>query len=180
MAFGDSLAEALREISELKRVVANMMRIGTVHAIDPAKGTVRLKYGEANGQPILGPEIPWMEQGGALKSWKPPAVDQLMISFNPVGDQRQGMALNAAFSNQNAAPSSKGDENVLTFGPWRITLDGGKLKVVGPTVEVTGDVKVTGNVDFSGGYVKSNGKRIDDTHKHVGVQPGGGQTGTPA
>lgn len=172
MSFGDSLAEALREISELKRVIANMMRIGTVHAIDPAKGTVRLKYGEVNGQPILGPEIPWMEQGGALKSWKPPAVGQTMMSFNPVGDQRQGMAFNGAFSNQNAAPSANGNENALTFGPWRITLDAGKLKVTGPEIEVTGNVKIAGDVDFSAGYVKSNGKHIDDTHGHVTAPPG--------
>lgn len=42
----------------------------------------------------------------------------------------------------------------------------------------TGDHTTTGNVNFIG-QVSANGKRIDDTHTHSGVQPGGGNTGTP-
>ncbi|GGC90267.1 phage baseplate assembly protein domain-containing protein [Chelatococcus reniformis] len=34
-------------------------------------------------------------------------------------------------------------------------------------------------VDITGGYVKHNGRMIDATHRHDGVQPGGGNTGEP-
>lgn len=37
-------------------------------------------------------------------------------------------------------------------------------------------VTITGNLIING-QVTANGKRIDDTHKHSGVQTGGGQTG---
>lgn len=37
-------------------------------------------------------------------------------------------------------------------------------------------IVVTGNLTING-QVTANGKRIDDTHKHSGVQTGGGQTG---
>lgn len=38
-------------------------------------------------------------------------------------------------------------------------------------------IKIDGNVDFSGGTITHNGKTIDSTHKHSGVQPGGGNSG---
>lgn len=34
-------------------------------------------------------------------------------------------------------------------------------------------------VDFTNGYVKVNGKKIDDTHTHRDVEPGGGVSGVP-
>lgn len=34
-------------------------------------------------------------------------------------------------------------------------------------------------VDFAGGYIKHNGKRIDAQHKHEQVQPGAGVSGIP-
>lgn len=38
-------------------------------------------------------------------------------------------------------------------------------------------IKISGNVDFSGGTVTHDGKVVDSTHKHGGVTPGGGQSG---
>lgn len=35
-------------------------------------------------------------------------------------------------------------------------------------------------VDIAGGYLKVNGVRVDDTHVHGGVIPGGGNTSVPA
>lgn len=40
------------------------------------------------------------------------------------------------------------------------------------------DLAVNGNTTFNG-QVTANGKRIDETHTHSGVQTGGGNTGTP-
>lgn len=34
-------------------------------------------------------------------------------------------------------------------------------------------------VDFSGGYIRHNGKNIGDVHVHGGVEPGAGDTATP-
>ncbi|MGH8709744.1 MAG: Gp138 family membrane-puncturing spike protein [Burkholderiales bacterium] len=55
-----------------------------------------------------------------------------------------------------------------------------KVMLSAPEFEVTADtIKIMGNVEFSGGSVKSNGKRIDDTHMHSGVDPGAGISGPP-
>ena len=40
-------------------------------------------------------------------------------------------------------------------------------------------MSISGNTQFSG-QVSANGHRIDDTHRHTGVQPGAGNTGSVA
>jgi len=180
MLYGQEYADLLREVGEIKRVIANMIKVGTVAEVDAEKGTVRLQYGERDGKPLLGPEVVWQEQGGKFKGWVPPSVGQIMTTINPAGDQSLGMAVNGGFSGLNAAPSVSGDETVFTYGPWRITLDDEGLRIEGPKIQVTGDVEIVGNADFSQGRVTSNGKRIDDTHVHTGVMSGASLTGTPS
>jgi phage baseplate assembly protein gpV len=181
MALEDTLADLMREVAELKRIVPNLITTGTVAEVDAERGTVRLQYGEdADGKAILGPAIPWQEQGGAFRSFVPPSVGQIMTAINPVGDPRQGMAVNGAFSNHYPAPGNKADENAFAFGPWKISLSGGVLNIEGPRLKVKGNVEIEGNADFSNGHVKSNGKHIDSTHRHTDVMPGPALTGTPS
>ena len=47
-----------------------------------------------------------------------------------------------------------------------------EVRITAPTVTIEGDTTFTGTVT-------ANGKRIDETHTHSGVEPGGGNTGTP-
>jgi phage baseplate assembly protein gpV len=170
--YGDTIAQLLREVAELKRILPNLVKRGVVHEVDAKNWRVRLNYAAEGEQPILGPWVPWKEHGGAIKSWLPPSDGQAATTINPVGDQRQGEAWPSGFTDQNKQPSEKGDENVITFGPWRITLDGDVLSITGPKIKVKGDIEIAGNADFKDGHVKSNGKHIDDTHGHVSAPPG--------
>ncbi len=54
-----------------------------------------------------------------------------------------------------------------------ITYKGGMTGSGGVGAEITGDFKT------SGGVLTHNGKNVGDTHKHNGVQTGGGNTGNP-
>lgn len=51
-----------------------------------------------------------------------------------------------------------------------------KLQITAPETAIESNVTVTGNTVFNG-TVTANGKRIDETHKHTGVQSGGSTTG---
>lgn len=53
----------------------------------------------------------------------------------------------------------------------------GSGAIDGQTMQMNGPMQFTGNAAFSGGSVTHNGKDIGATHKHGGVQAGGGQTG---
>ena len=44
-------------------------------------------------------------------------------------------------------------------------------------MQMNGPMKFVGNAQFDGGSVTHNGKDIGNTHKHSGVQTGGGNTG---
>jgi len=83
----------------------------------------------------------------------------------------------------NAAPAQfvrLDDEGVTITAaaglPVTINAPGG-VTIDAPTVSMSGDLAVTGKVTTGAGST-FNGKDFD-THKHSGVQPGGGQSGPP-
>lgn len=51
-----------------------------------------------------------------------------------------------------------------------------KLQITAPETAINSNLTVTGNTVFNG-QVSANGKRIDETHKHTGVQSGGSTSG---
>jgi len=64
------------------------------------------------------------------------------------------------------------------------------LEATAPTTKIVSEVTIDGSLTVNGtatlngdidstGTITNNGKRIDSTHTHNGVQPGGGNTGTP-
>lgn len=63
-----------------------------------------------------------------------------------------------------------GAENVTGM----VTVTGGVAISGGTGTTAT----ITGNLDTTG-TIRNNGKSIDSTHSHSGVQPGGSNTGTP-
>jgi phage baseplate assembly protein gpV len=178
MSLEHVLNQLLARIAGLERRIANMIRHGPVDSVDPSKGTARLLFKESGGKKFLSPPVPYSQMAGALKIHAPPSVGQQLTMICPNGDAKQGLILPCTWSNQNSSPSSKGDENMLTFGPWTISLDGSKLKITGPDVEVTGNVKVTGNVTTFGD-LRNNNKDVGSSHTHKGVMPGSGLTGVP-
>jgi len=169
----------LARIAALEHRVAQMMQHGPVAQVDAAKGRVRLRLGGSDEQPLLGPWIPYAQQAGALKIHSPPTVGQQMVAFSPGGEPRQAIAVASTWSDQNQAPSDKGDENVITFGPWRIEMKSGAVNITGPKIKITGDVEITGSADVNGGTLKHDGKNVGKNHKHSGVQAGAAQTGDP-
>jgi phage baseplate assembly protein gpV len=180
----DALVELFRRFADLERRVNNGSRHGTVAEVDASKGRMRLKVGDGDGgEPFLSPWVPYAQTAGALKVHAPPSVGQQMTLLSPTGDMRQGIAIPMTWSDTNQAPSDKGDENVITFGPFRIELTSGKLKVTGPEIEfITGGHSQKWNGSGStlaGGRVEHDGKNIGSDHIHGGVLTGGAKTDVP-
>lgn len=188
------LVELAARVAEIERRYSGTMRHGTVEEVDPAKQAVRLNLGkDVDGKPFLSPWVPYAQIAGALKVHTPPSKGQQFTMLAPTGDWQQAVALPMTWSNQNKSPSSKGDENVITYGNVALTLKDDLTKVVvgGTDFEVTGDhVKATiGGVSvvisgdgmaIAGGRVTHNGKNIGSTHIHGGVVSGGDLTDVPA
>lgn len=137
--------DLLRRIPEIERRVRNMMRYVTVAEVDAAKGLVKLKDdGEDPDQTLETDWVPWMEQAGQTKTWTPPSVGQPMMLFSPSGNIADAIALAGRFSNQNAQPSQKGDENMVTIGGTTITTSGDKVHIKSATIVLEGDVHLGG------------------------------------
>lgn len=76
-------------------------------------------------------------------------------------------------------------EKVHVVGMQEVHVEAPTVRIGATTVIISADdtiinsnLAVNGDTTFTGS-VTANGKAIDDTHTHGGVQPGGGNTGTP-
>jgi len=118
-----------REVAELKRVIANMVKTGTVAKVE--ERGYRVSFGQdENGKPILSPWYPHPENGGKLKTFFPLSEGQTVTTLNPMGDARQGTILRGGgFSDQNPAPGFKIDENGFTFGGYTFKLKGDAVEI---------------------------------------------------
>lgn len=188
------VAELAARIAELERRFSGVMRHGTVEEIDTGRHRVRLNFGgDIDGKLFLSPWVPYAQIAGALKVHTPPSKGQQFTALAPNGDWQQAVALPMTWSDENKSPSSKGDENVLTFGNVTATIkdDLCEVAVGAATLKLTSaavTIKVGGvNIEVSdagvaivGGKVSHDGKNIGATHIHGGVIPGGGLTDVPA
>lgn len=176
--------EAFRRIAELERRADGTVKQGPVAEVDPKAGTVRIRLNEEGAEePFLSPPIPYAQMAGALKVHAPPSVGQQMTIISGAGDFRQGLAVPMTWSNKNASPSDKGDENVLTFGSVKIEMRGEEIVVTVPTLKFDCDgvtVEVSGSgVTINGGRVEHDGKNIGSSHTHGGIERGGSDTNPP-
>jgi phage baseplate assembly protein gpV len=188
------VVELAARIAELERRFSGVMRHGTVEEVDAGKQRVRLNFGkDMGGEPFLSPWVPYAQIAGALKVHTPPSKGQQFTALSPNGDWQQAVALPMTWSDQNKSPSSKGDENVLTYANVTVTIKDDLSKVVvgaaslnvasaAVTIKVGGvNVEITdAGVAITGGKVTHDGKNIGSTHIHGGVVPGGGVTDVPA
>lgn len=170
------IARMQREIAELGRKQANMVRSGKVLEVDPVLQRVKIDLGD-EGNPMPSPWIRWSERAGARKTWNPPSAGELMTVMSPSGEiSGKSLAVHGGFTDDNPAPSGDGDAFVFTLGELTLTATGGgaTLTVGGVTYALT-----AAGFEQTGGSVNHNGKDIGDTHTHSGVVVGNSDTETP-
>lgn len=165
----------MNEVAELFRLISNLIRIGTVFAVDlksrPAK--VRVASGDLESN-----WLPWIElRAGRTRTWNPLTVGEQVIVLCPDGDPAGGVVLAALNSEAIPAPSDSEAEHVTDYPDGaRITYDhqAGKLTAVGiksafveasesatlqcPEITLDGDVTVTGLLTYQAGMAGKNGK----------------------
>ncbi len=170
------LIELHNRVSRLEQRAASMVKHGRVAEVNAAEGWVRLDLGDGDAGRLLSPKIPYAQFAGALKVHTPPSEGQQMTWLAPGGDSRQSFALPLTWSERNESPSEKQDENVITYGDVRITLDEASvlIEVGGFRLRVSAE-----GLAMQGGGVGHNGRDIGATHRHPDVMPGPAETGLP-
>lgn len=155
---------------------------GIVLLNDPAKARSRVKIEDEDGVRTFW--LAWnMASAGASKSYNAPDIGS---QVNCLIDWRgeDGCILGARYSEKDTPPASDGSlmKHLLQGGlDFEYSKSSGalKLKLTGGLTLEAPQINVKGNVDFSGGHVKSEGKRIDSTHTHGGIVPGNSSTDVP-
>lgn len=99
------------DLAELSRLVANLIRIGTIHAVDLAAVRVRVQIG-----PLTTQWIPWLEhRAGTTTTWDPPTIGEQCVVFSPSGELAGGIVLVGLDSDTIQPPSHAAEKHVIRF-----------------------------------------------------------------
>lgn len=191
-------------IIEIQRLLRNLIRIGTVSAVNLDGGLCRVDTGKnTTGW------LHWLSaRAGKTRSWNAPSVGEQVLVLCLGGELDTGFVLPGIFSDANPAPSASADAlhwsfpdgAVIEYEPEtgalnatgiqtatikaavKILFDSPEVECTAllktAQLEVTKGVTMKGNVTHSGGKLSSNGVVVDD-HDHGGVQRGGSRTDGP-
>lgn len=174
------------DIATLSRLLENLIRIGTISAVDHDAALCRVESGGLESQ-----WVPWVEhRAGQTRTWDPPTVGEQVILLSPSGEPAAGVALRGLYRSAHPAPSASATEHVIDYpdgariaydhASGALTASGIQTATIEASVSVTLDTPLThctGDLTVDGNAV-SHGIVLH-THTHGGVLPGGGNTGIP-
>lgn len=90
-------------VTELERLVANLLRIGVIAEADYDAAKVKVRLGD-----LVTGWLPWFTDfAKGDKSWKAPEVGEQVMVLSPSGDLAQGVALPSIYQTAAPAPSTK-------------------------------------------------------------------------
>lgn len=174
-------------IADLARLLENIVRFGTIEAVQMQPPRVQVKSGN-----ITTAWRPWLNlRAGADREWDPPTIGEQVVLLSPSGNLAQGVALTGLFSDLIPA---NGDREGLHRRTYRdgavIEYDsiakrllavlpaGGQAQLTAPGgVTILGDVAITGTVTVSEDVLAAGISLVN--HVHGGVQSGPAKTGAP-
>ena len=189
----------MNDLATLARLIENLIRFGTIDAIQMKPPRARVKTGA-----LTTGWLPWIApRAGADREWNPPTVDEQVILFSPSGQLGNGIVLTGLFSDQIPANGEREglhrcsyrDGAVIEYdsithhlnailpedGTTDLISTGG-IRIVGPIVHEgdytqTGNQNITGKITASVDVVAANISLVK--HPHSGVMSGNGITGQP-
>ncbi|WP_288444027.1 phage baseplate assembly protein V [uncultured Serratia sp.] len=192
------------QLSELLRLLTNLIRIGTISEVDTENGLCRVQTGGLETTLLK-----WLTmRAGSARTWWAPSIGEQVLILSMAGELTTAFVLPAIFSDAHPAPSdSKGalvtefpDGARFSYDPevGAMTVEDVKTAIFRATTEirletpkvtctqlletarlsVTDGGTMTGNITHSGGRLTSNDVIVDE-HKHSGVETGGGESGGP-
>jgi len=142
----------MNNAAELRRLIHNLVRLGTIAKVDHAAARVRVQSGD-----MLTDWLPWIEdRAGTTRNWNPPTIGEQVVVFSPGGDPASGFVMTGLYRQAHPAPSSA--PNVI--GRWypdgtRVEYDHEAHRLL---IKCVGDInlEVDGNVTATvGGDMKA-------------------------
>ncbi|ENP4972588.1 phage baseplate assembly protein V [Salmonella enterica] len=161
----------LSTIQELARAIRNLIRSGVVTEVDTAQGLCRVQSG--------GIQTAWLNwlttRAGRSRTWWAPSVGEQVLLLAIGGELDTAFVLPGIFSDDNPAPSASADAWHMVFPDGAVMEYEPETGALTATLEVQKGGTMRGNIEHTGGTLKSNGVQVDN-HGHGGVQRGGNWT----
>lgn len=145
-----------RELGELERRVANMIRIGSVDSVSGDRCRVTVAG-------ILSPPMKWIAGGaGEDRRWWPPSSGEQVLVLAPGGDLAQAVAVCGIFGGAYPAPDDRLHVRKVTFADGTVVEYDREESTL--LVDAVGDVTVksAGAVVFDTSTVKLGGPGASD------------------
>jgi phage baseplate assembly protein V len=188
------------QLTEIMRLITNLIRTGTVSDVDPVNWLCRVKVGELETN-----WINWLTlRAGNTRTWWKPTIGEQVVLLSLGGNLETAFALPAIYSDAFPPPDYSEDGSTTVYkdgGFFQYEPETGQLlikniKSVRIEAEdgiqlltslfgveadqtlINGDSVINGNVTQGGGAMSSNGVVLD-AHTHSGVEKGSANTGGP-
>lgn len=188
------------KLTEIMRLITNLIRTGTVSEVDPVNWLCRVKTGDLETN-----WINWLTlRAGSTRTWWQPTVGEQVVLLSLGGNLETAFALPAIYSEAFPPPdySEDGDtteysdggffqydparnlwlirgvKNVLVEGAENMELNTKKFALNADEAVINAAMKINGAVTQSGGAMSSNGVVVDK-HVHDKVKNGTDTSGGP-
>ena len=152
------------DIATLARLLENLIRFGTIEAVQMKPPRVKVKSGN-----IITAWRPWLGlRAGADREWDPPTLGEQCVLFSPSGNLAQGIVLTGLFSDLITA---NGDREGLHRRTYRdgavIEYDSiaHRLRAILPEGGITdlvstGGINITGPITHTGDYTQQGNQMV--------------------
>lgn len=157
--------------AELSRMIANLIKQGTVAETNPAAGRVRVQLGE-----LVTDWLPYfVPAAGGVSVHRPPSSGENCIVLSPSGEPANGLVLCGLASTQHPQPAQSADTTVMRCpdgAVFEYNHASGSLKISGiqtaeiqaaaslkidcPQSTITGKLTVQGLLTYQAGMAGSN------------------------
>lgn len=188
------------QLTEIMRLITNLIRTGIVSEVDPDKWLCRVKTGDLETN-----WINWLTfRAGNTRTWWQPSIGEQVVLLSLGGNLETAFALPAIYSDAFPPPdySENGSTTVFNDGGWfqyepdtgqllikniksvRIEAADGiqlitdQLGVDASRTLINSQTVMNGDMTQGGGEMSSNGV-VADAHLHDGVKSGGDISGGP-
>jgi phage baseplate assembly protein V len=160
---------------------SGVARFGLVSSFDPAAYAVRVLLQPENVLTGWLPVVsPWVGAGWGLAAPLVPGAQVLVIAQE--GDAEQGVVMGAIWSTVDKPMAAPAGELWLRHqsGSFIKLLNDGSIALQAPTVNVAGNLVVSGDVSDQGGTHGTVAALRQAYDQHVHGVPQGGNTGLPS
>lgn len=162
--------------AELSRLLANLIRTGTILDLDIQNARCRVKTGGLTTE-----WLPWFAlRAGNTITWSAPDIGEQCIIFSPSGELAAGLVLVGLYADAHPAPSNSGTQHLIKFPDGATIVYDHAASHLDIAAVATVHIAASGSITIDCPHTIINGKlTVNDLFTYTnGMRGQGGDEGT--